>query len=254
MDIPGLGFWGIGAILQSLGAVRKVGQQVASTRHTHLRHCKIVPQPTAMISQVYIDTGVQPIKYTCMCDTSICIRTAWNDLYDHSQNNALALVSLTDLRLKYQQLLFGLTTFCLFKGASLGTELKVPRYPFTQVPKLKVSQLRDICHKFTAATARCQKHLRHHHDQHQGGDQDGGREGQSRHWRKPSFLLSSLSITVLLGTKNWAPSNTSQIPISTASVLVSDFRVGSFLELNICLGAQDGDIPQACPTPDGENK
>jgi len=121
----------------------------------------------------------------------------------------------------------------------------------SQVPKLKVTQFRKICHKFTAATARCQKHLHHHHDQHH--DQDGGREGQSRLWRKPSFLLSSLSITVLLGTKNWAPSNTSQIPISTASVLVSVFRVGSFLELNICLGAQDGDIPQACPTPAAQN-
>jgi len=175
-------------------------------------------------------------------------------LNDHSQNNALALVSCTDLRLKYQQLLFGLTTFSLLKNGFTGYGVAGTWYiGSSQVPKLKVTQFRKICHKFTAATARCQKHLHHHHDQHQGGDQDGGREGQSRLWRKPSFLLSSLSITVLLGTKNWAPSNTSQIPISTASVLVSVFRVGSFLELNICLGAQDGDIPQACPTPAAQN-
>lgn len=43
---------------------------------------------------------------------------------------------------------------------------------------------------------------------------------------RPVFFLVSLSITVLLGTKNWTPSNTFQIPIPKASVLVSVYRVG----------------------------
>lgn len=175
------------------------------------------------IYYMYIPAYIQ--SYVLVYIIQVYIRTAWNDFYDHSQNNALALVSLTDLRLKYQQLLFGLTTFCLFKGASLGTELKVPRYPFTQVPKLKVTQLRDICHKFTAATARCQDH-RHRHHNHHGDDHHGWCEGQSPGWRVTSFSPCQFEYNGFTGDKNWAPSNTFQIPSSTASVPVSVFRVG----------------------------
>jgi len=155
-------------------------------------------------------------------------------LNDHSQNNALALVSRTDLRLKYQQLLFGLTTFCLFKRASLGTKLKVPRYPSTWVPrcpstqvaKLKVTQCRDICHKFTAATAKCQVQ-RHRHDHHRGDDHHGRWEGQSRDWGGTSFSPCQLEYNGFAGEgEKWAPSNTFQITISTASVPVSVARVG----------------------------
>lgn len=110
----------------------------------------------------------------------------------------------------------------------------VPRCPSTQVRKLKVTQCRDICHKFTAATARCQHQPDHHHN-HRGDDHHGWWEGQSRDWGETSFSPNQLEYNGFTGDKNWAPSNTFQIPISTASVPVSVFQSWSsdFRKLNI---------------------
>ena len=108
--------------------------KVAQVRQqTLLRSCK-----TAAILQLYVYLCITNHIYLRV--TSIYCRTAWNYLNDHSQNNALALVSHTDLRLKYQQLLFGLTTFCLLKELHWvqswryqGTQ--VPEYPGAQVTR-----------------------------------------------------------------------------------------------------------------------
>jgi len=78
---------------------------------------------------------------------------------------------------------------------------------------LKVTQLRDICHKFTAATARCQDHRHHHHDHHVD-DRHGRCEGQSPGWGVTSFSPCQFEYNGFTGDKNWAPSNTFHIPNS----------------------------------------
>jgi len=101
-----------GPILQSLRS-RKSYPSASTDSFEALQNCRGAPY--WFHEYIYILAYNQ--SYILVYIIQVYIRTAWNDFYDHSQNNALALVSLTDLRLKYQQLLFGLTTFCLFKRA-----------------------------------------------------------------------------------------------------------------------------------------
>ena len=193
MDIPGLEVGPRGRNFAKSQKSQKLPSASIDSFEA-LQNCPGHRTDFTSIYYMYIPAYIQ--SYVLVYIIQVYIRTAWNDFYDHSQNNALALVSLTDLRLKYQQLLFGLTTFCLFKGASLGTELKVPRYPFTQVPKLKVTQLRDICHKFTAATSKCQDQ-HHHQDHHRGDDRLGRWEG--RDWGGTSFSPRQLEYNGFTG-------------------------------------------------------
>jgi len=132
---------GEGSIFASFRS-RKSYRSASTDSFEALQNCQ---RGTVMISQVYIIPAYnQP--HILVCTIQVYIRTAWNDFNDHSQNNALALVSRTDLRLKYQQLLFGLTTFCSFnQKSSTGYKVKgtkVPKYLSTQVAKYPGSQVK----------------------------------------------------------------------------------------------------------------
>jgi len=121
--------------------VSEVAKVTQVRQQTRLRRCKTVGGHRTDFTSIYILAYNQ--SYILVYIIQVYIRTAWNDFYDHSQNNALALVSLTDLRLKYQQLLFGLTTFCLLKRVQSWRYLgiQVPKYLSTQVPKYPGTQV-----------------------------------------------------------------------------------------------------------------